>query len=198
MLKATRLFSALIALLLIPTLFAACGYRPLSRMYELPGLQGAEPIALYMPMWSNNTNEFGLEASLFNKVADWLQGSEYILLKKKANEAAYILNAAIRSIDLTSSRGTVRLTISYSLKNITTGKMLWQETSSTFAKSYLINDDALATDSERKKALNEIADDIGEKIYVRFLNTMAQIRKDQADQQSGSADETTATPKGAE
>lgn len=198
MLKATRPFCALIALLLIPTLFAACGYRPLSRMYEHPGLQGTEPLPLFMPMWNNNTNEFGLEANLFNTVADWLQGSDYILLKKKAAEAEYTLEGTIRSIDLTSSLGTVRLTISYSLKNNNTDKMLWQETSSTYAKSYQISNDAVATNSERQKALSEIADDIGEKIYVRFLNTMAELRKDQAIQQSGSAAETPPTPKGAE
>lgn len=194
MLKATRPFGALIALVLIPTLFAACGYRPLSRSYDLPGLKGAEPLALYMPMWTNNTNEFGLETSVYNTVADWLQGSDYIQLKKRNSEAEYRLNGVIRSIDLTSSRGTVRLTISYALQNNHTGKMIWPETRSVFAKSYLITNDANTTDSERLQALNEIADEIGEKIYVRFLNTMAELHQEKAVPPARTAPSTSTTP----
>jgi len=187
MLKATRPFGAIIALFLIPALFAACGYRPLSRMYDIPGLKGAQPFTLYMPMWVNNTNEFGLQTSVYNTVADWLQGSEYIQFKKNNADAEYLLKGTIRAIDLTSSRGTVRLTISYSLQNNHTDKMIWQDTSSVFTKSYLITNDANATDSERQKALSEIGDDIGEKIYVRFLNTMSELRKNQGVEQTGAA-----------
>ena len=178
--KATRLFGAIAALLTIPVLLAACGYRPLSRIYETPGLEGGKPVAVHMPMWTNATNEFGLETDVYNTVSDWLQGSNHILLKKKPAEAEYLLEGVISAIDLSSSRGTVRLTVRYSLKNTATDKLIWPESSSVFAKSYLITDDAAATTSERQKALHEIADNIGEKIYIRFLNTIAELRKQQA------------------
>ena len=183
---ASKTFIGTIALLVLLPLLAACGYRPLSKMYELPGLDGVEPLAVYMPMWANATNEFGLETEVYNKVADWLQGSEYILLKKKESQAEYVLTGTIGSLDLTSSRGTARLTVRYSLKNQTTGDMVWPETSNSFSKSYLITDDAFTTNSERKKALDEIADDLGEKIYVRFLNTMTELRKKHAEAQTNS------------
>ena len=182
--KAVRPFAALITAILIPALFAACGYRPLSRVYDVPGLKGAEPLPLYMPMWGNNTNEFGLETTVFNKVADWLQGSEYIQLTKSAAQADYLLTATIRAMDPTPSRGTVRLTVASSLQDKNSGKMLWPQAESIYTKSYLISNDALATDSERQKSQEEIADDIGEKIYVRFLNTIAQLRKTQAEKSS--------------
>ena len=166
-----------IALLLILAMIAACGYRPLSKIYELPELNGAEPLAIYMPMWGNATNEFGLESRVYNKIADWLQGSEHILLKKKAAEAEYVLTGTIASLDLTTTRGTVRLTVRYSLKNTTTGEMIWPVASNTFSKSYLITGDSFTTDNEREKALDEIADDLGEKIYVRLLNAMTELRK---------------------
>jgi len=179
---ASKTFISTIAVLIIVPIFAACGYRPLSKSYELPGIKGSEPLAVYMPMWANATNEFGLETNVYNKVADWLQGSEHILLKKKASEAEYVLTGTISSLDLTSSRGTVRLTVRYSLENQNTGKTVWPETSNTFSKSYLITEDAFTTSSERQKALAEISDDLGEKIYIRFMNTMVEISKTQNDQ----------------
>ncbi len=197
MLKVKRPFGFLITLL-IPVLFVACGYQPMSRMYDLPGLKGGEPLPLYMPIWNNNTNEFGLESEVYNTVANWLQGSEYILLKKKGAEAKYILNGTIRSIDLSSSLGTVRLTVSYSLQDAVNGKTIWPETRYIFSKSYLITADALSTNSERQKALNEISDDLGEKIYVRFLNTMVELRKKQAATQTEPREETSPEKTGSE
>lgn len=195
---ATRTYILAIAIFITLPIIAACGYRPLSKTYEIPGLKEAAPLTVYMPMWSNATNEFGLETEVFNKVADWLQSTEHIILKKNQSEAAYLLTGTISTLDQTSSRGTVRLGVRYSLKELASEDMIWPVATSFFTKSYLITDDAFTTDSERQRALNEIADDLGEKIYIRFLNTMTEMRKKQAATLNESADKTEQDKNGSE
>ncbi|MDH5297595.1 MAG: LPS assembly lipoprotein LptE [Desulfobulbaceae bacterium] len=179
MFKANRLLVCAILLpLLASGLIAGCGYQSLHRMRDnIPGVAAGEPVAVQMAMWSNLTNELGLESLFFNTVANWLQGSDHILLKKDPGQADYLLTGTISAIDLSTSRGTVHLTVRYSLKNRETGTVVWPETNQVFSKSYLITADAGSTRTERQQALTEIADDLGEKIYIRFLYALPELRQ---------------------
>ncbi len=178
MFKAKRVLAAAAPLLATLLLFAGCGYSPLSRVYDsmATGYTGG-PIPIYMAMWDNDTNEAGLESTVYNTVADWLQNSEQLLLKKSGKEADYLLHGTIQTIDLSSSRGTVYLTVRYTLEDRATGTLVWPTTTETFTKSYLVTNDAATTQSELEKALGECANDLGEKVYVRFLSALKTLHK---------------------
>jgi len=181
MFKANRLLAGASLLLIAALLMVGCGYRPLSRVYDsIAAGYAGDPIPVYMAMWDNETSESGLETTAYNTVADWLQGAEQILLKKNGGEADYLLRGTIKTIDQSSSRGTVSLTVQYSLADRASGTLTWPTTSLTFSKSYLITDDAAATQTELHKALAECIDDLGEKIYIRFLYALKDLQKSAA------------------
>lgn len=178
MIKTNKLFAAFIAVMLIAMITTGCQYRSLYHVYDDNSeFNDREPIMLFMPVWQNNTSVFGLESKISNKVADWLQSSKNIMLTDDQSKAQYQLDGVIKTINLTSSRGTVILTAYYQLTNKTTGETVWPEQSNTFSKSYLITSDSLSTQDELEKALAEIADNLGEKIYVRFSNHMKEFYK---------------------
>ena len=166
--------------------FSGCGYY-FPHVYE-----GAHRV-VYMQTWKNRTNKLGLDMQIYQSLSRWFQKNKAIDLTKEKSGADLILAGEILSIDLPSvswnsdsnSTGTkVQLYVRYSLKDLKTGKILWEAPSKLYTADYTeetdtsVDDDGtLSTDDE---ALSKIIDDMSEHIYLGVLN---KIRKQQTQAQ---------------
>jgi hypothetical protein len=161
-------------LCLLPLLFAACGYQNphLAAKREMAALEGAieAPVVLQAQMWSNRTSELGLQLVFYNSLANWFQKSGRLRLARAQEEADYSIPGEIIAIDEGLTRGTVRLTVGYSLVDLHQGETVWQVPSQTFSESYFIDNSAARTQDNKRRALEKIADDLAESIYMRTLH----------------------------
>lgn len=158
--------------LLCTLLFSGCGYY-FPHVYDGPNR------VVYMPTWKNRTNELGLDMKIYQSLSLWFQKSETVDLSKEKSGADFALVGEIVSISLpsvswnsiTDSTGTkVSLYVRYSLKDLKTGKILWEVPSKLYTADYSVETTSGADDV----ALAKIIDDMSEDIYLGTLN---KIRK---------------------
>ena len=161
----------LVALFLLP---CGCGY-------YFPGVYDGPTRTVYMPEWKNRTSKLGLDITLYKNLSRWFQQSDAIVLTKKKSEADLILAGEIVSIvlpsvawgaDAITTDVKVRLVVRYILKDLHSGKVLWEVPSETWTEDY--PSQTLGTAAENA-ALAEIVDDLSERIYI---GTLAKIRKE--------------------
>jgi hypothetical protein len=158
-------------------LLTSCGYHN-------PYIYTGPDISVYVTTWSNRTSELRLDSKIYQSLIKWYQKSGGSIKVKKEKEGAdLILAGEIVSIDLPSlsygSTGAavqvkVRLTVRYILKNLHTGKVLVEIPNQVFTEAYLISTSSAATKDNESKALDQIIDDLSEKIYMRTLNELKQ------------------------
>jgi len=166
----SRYLPILILLAFWPT---SCGYRN-------PYVYSGPDVSVYITTWKNRTSELRLDSKIYQSLIKWYQKSGGSIKVKKEKEGAdLILAGEIISIDLPSlsygSGGTtkevkVRLTVRYILKNLKTGKVLVEIPNQVFAEAYSITSSSSTTKDNESKALDQIIDDLSEKIYIRTLN----------------------------
>lgn len=163
--------SLLVAILSVLLLLGGCGY-------YFPHVYDGPEKAVYMPNWKNRTDKLGLDNVMYQSLALWFQKSKAIHLTKEKGTADLILAGEITSIDLPSvawdgtARTTdvkVQLTVRYVLKNLVTGKILWEVHNDIWTEDY--NTLSKTVDNE-EDALKQIIDDISEKIYLGTLNKL--------------------------
>jgi hypothetical protein len=158
-------------------LLTSCGYHN-------PYVYTGPDISVYITTWPNRTSELRLDSKIYQSLIKWYQKSGGSIKVKKEKEGAdLILAGEIVSIDLPSlSYGSggitkevkVRLTIRYILKNLKTGKVLAEVPNQVYAEAYTISSSSSATKDNESKALDQIIDDLSEKIYLRTLNELKQ------------------------
>lgn len=164
----------LIALLAL----AGCGY-------YFPHVYDGPEQVVYMPDWENRTSKLGLDNRIYQTLARWFQKSEAVQLTKERGGADYILAGEIVGIDLPSvswdgvSRASgvnVKLVVRYVLKDLKSGKIVWEVPSKLYTADYTEKKISAAGD---ELALREIVDDIAEDIY---MGTLHRIRRQQAEE----------------
>jgi len=154
-------------------LLGGCGY-------YFPHVYDGPARIVYMPTWQNRTNKLGLDNKIFRSVAHWFQKSEKVALTKDKTEADLILAGEIISINLPSvswdgvsdaTATKVQLVVRYVLKDLKTGKILWEVPSKLYTADYNVKSINTAGDDI---ALAKILDEMSEDIY---LGTLKKIRK---------------------
>ena len=154
-------------------LLSGCGY-------YFPHVYDGPTRVIYMPTWQNRTNKLGLDNKIFQSLAHWFQKSEKVILTKDKTQADFILAGEITSISLPSvawnsvSNATatkVQIVVRYVLKDLKTGKILWEVPSKLYTADYAVQTASSTADDE---ALTKILDEMSEHIYLGTLN---KIRK---------------------
>jgi len=163
------------AALLCAFLLGGCGY-------YFPHVYEGQHRVIYMPTWQNRTNKLGLDMKIYQSLSRWFQKSESVDLTKEKSGADLILVGEILSIDLptvswntiSDATGTkVNLHVRYALKDVQSGKMIWEVPGKLYSADYTVSSATTAADDV---ALAKIIDDLSEDIYLGALN---KIRKQQ-------------------
>ena len=148
--------------------------------YYFPNVYTGPERLVYMPNWKNRTDKLGIDNSMYKSLSAWFQKSEKINLTKNREVADLVLAGEIISIDLpgigwnTDAQTTdvkVELRLRYVLKDVKTGKILWEVPNDIWTENYNTLTDRADTEDE---AVEEILDEVSEKIY---LGTLSKIRK---------------------
>jgi hypothetical protein len=156
--------------------FSGCGYY-FPHVYEGPHR------VVYMQTWKNRTNKLSLDMKIYQSLSRWFQKTETVRLTKEKTGADLILAGEIISIDLPSvswnsvsdATGTkVQLYVRYALKDLNTGKILWEVPSKLYTADYTVQTATSAADDE---ALSKIIDDMSEHIYLGVLDKLRKQQK---------------------
>ena len=171
---AKPLILALFALLVMQ----GCGYH---NPYLKKVGQDKSAAVVYMTVWTNQTNELGLESLIFQKTADWLQQSRHLQLTRDKDQADYLLTGSILSVDYPATAFSVtdvaitlqaRVKTTYKLSDRATDKTIWQVSETLRQTAYGAGSDAVRSQSNKRTALITIADELGEQIYLRITATL--------------------------
>lgn len=166
--------------LMLTTVFllSACDYRFLPRPEA--GKTGTGKFRLYVPQWTNRTNELGLESTLNDALCNWFTESGHFEIIQQRGAADYILSGEIISVDhpgasygpfdqATSIKAVLK--VSYTLTSAA-GAVLLKEPLYVGENTYLLGSDAVRTLSLRKQTQTGMADEIGEEVYIRLLTVL--------------------------
>jgi len=157
----------LIPLILIASIVASCGY------YNPYVYSGPEK-SIYMTEWKNRTSELSLHSDIYRSLTKWFQKSSSISVVRDKSGADIILAGEIISIDRPSlsygigsvtSEVKAKLRVRYIVKEISTNKIILEVADETWTKEYLVGGSASATRDNEDEALEEIIEDISQKIY---------------------------------
>lgn len=152
--------------------------------YYFPHVYTGPERLVYMPNWKNRTDKLGIDNSMYKSLSAWFQKSEKINLTKDRETADLVLAGEIISIDLpgvgwnTDAQTTdvkVMLRLRYVLKNVRTGKILWEVPNEVWTENY--NTLTNLADTE-EKAVDEILDEVSEKIYLGTLDKIRKMNRD--------------------
>jgi hypothetical protein len=148
--------------------------------YYFPNVYDGPEVSIYMPTWKNRTDRLGIDSTMYQSLSAWFQKADKIHLTKDKEKADLTLAGEIISIHLPSigwnsaARSTdakVELTLRYVLKDLKTGKMLWEVPNEVRTENYSTLVKKAGTED---KAVEQILEDVSEKIY---LGTISRIRK---------------------
>ncbi len=146
-----------------------CGYT-FPHVYDGPGQ------VIYMPDWENRTNRLGLDHQLYRALSRWFQKAEAVRLTKNREGAGYVLAGEIVNIDLPSvswagvtraSGVNVKLNVRYVLKDLESGRIVWEVPLKLYTASYTEQKGSSTGDEQ---ALQEIVDELAEDIYMGTLH----------------------------
>lgn len=171
----TVLKNATIMLVLI--LVASCGYKN-------PNVYNGPSKVIYATEWKNRTSELGLDSKIYRSLTKWFQKSGSITTVRDKAGADLILAGEIISIALPSlsygsdnvaSEVKVRLKVRYILKEIATDRVLIEIPSETWTEEYLVASSSSITSDNESDALDEIIENMSQKIYQRTIATLPQL-----------------------
>jgi hypothetical protein len=146
--------------------------------YYFPHVYEGGHKTIYMPTWKNKTNKLELDMKIYQSLARWFQKAEKVSLTKEKSGADFILAGEILSISLPSiswntvsdATGTkVQINVRYVLKDLKSGKILWEVPSKMYTADYTVNTSTSAADDE---ALAMIIEEMSEHIYLGTLNKL--------------------------
>ncbi len=152
-------------------LLGGCGY-------YFPSVYDGPIKTIYMPEWKNKTSKLGIDITLYKTLSGWFQKSRSIVLTKNKDKADLILAGEIVSIDLPSLSWTgdtvttdvkIKLGVRYILKNLKTGKVLWEVPNELWTEDY---PSRTLSSAAENTALTTIIDDLSERIYLGTLNKL--------------------------
>ena len=185
----------LLPLLLLLLTASGCGYY---NPNMLPDEELGPQVRLYVPVWPNSTNELNLETNIRNAISDWLMQSKRIILVGSQAEADYLLSGSVVSVsypglsyDATDTAKTLKavLTVSYTIKELASGRTIWQMNSYSLEETYNLGASNAQTDSNKRQALQTLADKLGEQLYIRLFRVLMKQQR-----RGGAAKTAPATP----
>ncbi|MFC1524669.1 LPS assembly lipoprotein LptE [Thermodesulfobacteriota bacterium] len=169
-----KLFSHCLTFLVVCLLLHGCGYR---NPYLSSDDDRGDPVRLHLMYWKNQTNELGLESLIHQKLTTWVIQSKQIKLVASPEEAEMLLQGTILAIeypgntfdDIDKAR-TLKaiMEFSYVLKDAESKKTLLSKRARR-ETAYAVGKDALFSQSNKKLALQKVADDLSEDIYLRLF-----------------------------
>ena len=175
--------SRLLPLLLLLLTLSGCGYY---NPNMLPDEELGPQVNLYVPVWPNSTNELNLETNIRNAISDWLMQSKRITLVGSQAEADYILNGNVASVsypglsyDATDTAKTLKavLTVNYTIKEVATGRTIWQMNGYSLEETYNLGGSTAQTDTNKRQALQTLTDKLGEQIYIRLFRVLSKNQR---------------------
>jgi hypothetical protein len=158
-------------LLVIASLFVACGYRN-------PNIYTGPDKKIYITEWKNRTSELNLDAKLYRSLTRWFQKSRSIATVRAKEGADLILAGEVVSLELPSlsygagnltSEVKVRLRVRYIVKDIPSNKILLEISDQTWEESYLVSSNSSTNQDNESKALDKIIEDMSQKIYQKTI-----------------------------
>jgi outer membrane lipopolysaccharide assembly protein LptE/RlpB len=154
-------------------ILAACGYHLTGAGLTAPG--GVSTIAI--TVLENRTSESGIERVFTNDLAYEFTRSKVLRVVEK-DKADAILSGTIKSMgvetishtaDYDSGERRVTMTLNLTLKS-RDGKVLWSDTSLSDREAFqVLPDDRIATDRNRRVAIEAISERLAEKALNRIL-----------------------------
>jgi outer membrane lipopolysaccharide assembly protein LptE/RlpB len=151
----------------------ACGYHFTGAGLKAPG--GVSTIAI--TVLENRTSESGIERVFTNDLAYEFTRSKVLRVVEK-DKADAILSGTIKSMgvetishtaDYDSGERRVTMTLNLTLKS-RDGKVLWSDTSLSDREAFqVLPDDRIATDRNRRVAIEAISERLAEKALNRIL-----------------------------
>lgn len=171
-----NLFRKIVLLLISSQLLTACGY-----YNPYVASNSSKPITLHRSMWANKTNELGLETTFYRSLSDWLRKSKLITLTESEDESDYELKGKIVSVDYpeisyasnrVANELRANLTVSYTLTEKTTEKVVWEKTNYTLTETLTKVSNPSELQANKKAALAEISDNLAEEIYLYIINSI--------------------------
>ncbi|MEW6518777.1 MAG: LPS assembly lipoprotein LptE [Thermodesulfobacteriota bacterium] len=177
-------------LLALAMALSACGYsNPYVQSEDAEGFTpGAIPI--FVDMWENKTSELGFQSEIKQSLVSWLKKSPHFSMARTPEQADYILSGVIESIHLPGlSYGKfdraielrAEVIFSVELKKRETGQIILKRKEATWHESFRTGGDAAALEMNKRKALQEVADNIAENIYVNLFNRFSAKKGAKAD-----------------
>lgn len=153
-------------------LLGGCGY------YFPHDYQGPQRV-IYAATWNNRTNKLNLDMRIYQSLSRWFQKTPSVDLTKEKARADYVLSGEIISIDLptvswssnTTSGTKVSLYVRYSLKDLKTGKAVWEVDRKLYTADSSVQVATAASDDE---ALGTIIEDMSENIFLGVLKKLRQ------------------------
>ena len=134
---------------------AGCGY-----YNPYVAAKDSKAISVYVTMWTNQTNELGLETTFYHSLLDWLRKSELIKITDSASEADYLITGKITGVDYPEiSYGSnhianelrANLTSNSVIKENTTDKIIRNNTA-TSTETLLTDNNPMRLQSNKKAA----------------------------------------------
>jgi len=164
------LFAIAIALLL-----DVCGYKPAGKGKSLP----ADIKTIAVPVFQNSSLKYRVEQRFTQAVVDEiLKRSRALRVTTNPDEADAVLNGDIRNFrasgTILDQRGRtrvweVRITVSVTLRDERTRKILFQDPRMSFDGEYELSDDPQSFFNEENPAVDRIAKDFAQTIISTIL-----------------------------
>ena len=177
-------YSALITIYLtVAWLVAGCGYK--NPYLDSDGAT-RPPISLHVPMWTNQTNELGLESLFHRELTGWLHKTKQIHIVSANEKADYILKGTLLSIEHPGlSYGEfdqaveldVRVEVSYSLTEIDSGNVVIKNSKRILDEAYFVAQNWTMTRGNLEKGLAKMADELAESIYMDIMFSVLTSRQ---------------------
>ncbi|MCB2181504.1 MAG: hypothetical protein KQH63_05735 [Desulfobulbaceae bacterium] len=171
-------------LLAVPVLLLhGCGY---TNPYSPSASDEGNPestVSIFVDMWENQTSEMGYQSDMKQSLVQWLKKSRRFTLTKNRGDADYLLGGVIKSAHFPGlSYGNwdraveVRAEISFSfyLKKRESGETVLENKHITRRESFLVGGDASATETNKRRALLKIADELADNIYIQLYYRFSQ------------------------
>jgi len=158
-----------VTIMLVLILVASCGYKN-------PNVYNGPSKVIYATEWKNRTSELGLDSKIYRSLTKWFQKSGSITtVRDKAGADLILAGEIVSDADNVATEVKVRLKVRYILKEIATNKVLLEVPSETWTEEYLVTSSSATRSDNESDALDEIIEDLSQKIYQRTVSTLPQI-----------------------
>ena len=142
--------------------------------------------SVFAPIWKNQTNELGYETVINQSLQDWLSESHQIKLTSNRDDAQYILEGTIVAMDIPglsyglfdqATELRAEMIVEYLLREKDSGRIILKQKNLARRQAFRVGKDALYHLTNKEAALDIMADELGEDIYMHILNTLTQTKR---------------------